>query len=297
MLTTNKRKNVNKEKKRLLRRGVWFQQDKWSGTTSFLKDRSDGDNRYCDNMDPALKPLATGLANFYGGEWSQRVGVLAQTLFEDVFHNPEGVLEMALANNNIAAKYSHDLFEVMRAVGYSNIFVDSGNVKESVLEEAQPLGGDLYLTDRRMGMPVWAFMLYYKGSHIGKVPIAEWSGIPVFMVDWAYLMVTQFLWQALGGLHQQELISKIGQRPQPQKRQEVEDYDIPPWVNSAHEREPWRDPNYVITADLGATEAPEESTTEDEGEAEPTAAEQPKFDQVEFVPDDVVPAEFPESTL
>lgn len=221
MLIADKRKNIKTAQKEK-GIGYWFKPKKlWPKATAFNVEMSDNAHRYDDMMQEMFLPLATGLANYYG-EFSARVQELAVALFNDVYHNPEPALDMVLRNSDCAREYGSDLFEVMHLIGGYNIFFDSGCDE---IVDSEEIARDLYLTRVRRGMPVRYFLLYYKGGGIRREDISALSGIPAKYVQWAYNILTTYMWEMLDGIHKRKTMEKWSQRKKP-TRQLEEDIEL-----------------------------------------------------------------------
>lgn len=223
MSITKERKNFKVSAQRK-RGGCWYRpKDVWPRPTLFSVEMSD--NHYGNSMNEKLLPLATPLANYYDGEFSQRIERLAEALFRDVYHDPESAFDMVLRNPECAREYGSDLFDIMSLIGGFNIFFANGNVKGEVIETSEEIANNLFLTKRRIGMPVKAFLLYFKGASLRREDISMMSGIPAKNIQWTYNILTTYMWEMLNGIHRRKAQEKASQRKRP-ARQPVEDIEL-----------------------------------------------------------------------
>lgn len=251
--TGKRKKNLKTQRKPV--DGYWFH-NSWPKDVQFNMERSDN---FIRPMDERFKPLATGLGNYYG-EHSDRVERLARALFADVYHNPAPTLGVIMDHPDVLRQYGADLFGVMDAIGNYNIFFDgSGTAGEEIIEASDEIDSDLYMTKRKVGMPVKHFLLYLKGAELGDYAVGVMAGIPAKLVGWAYNVLTAYMWEAVNGIHRRRARENlVNIEPQPTKEQ------IVPGSSS--------DPDLMLRLVIAASDIKENN--------------QVKFDQVEFKPDD-----------
>ena len=176
-----RRKNIeNKNTQKGVRTGGYYYRPKkfWPKATLYNVEMSNNAHSYETNMAERYLPLATGLANYYGGEFSTRIQWLAAELHTDIYHGPEGSLEVTLRNPDYARKCGADLFGMLNIIGSYNVFYDNGFVKKETVEASEEIAKDLYLSRKRLGMPVKSFLLYYKGEGLKAGDMSVLSGIP-----------------------------------------------------------------------------------------------------------------------
>ena len=213
LIAKNERKNLNTQKKTS---GCWFRSKRlWPKAVLYSVEMSNNAHRYENSMAERCLPLATPLANYYAGEFSQRIEALAKALFTDIYHGPESAFDMVLRNPECAREYGSDLFEAMRLIGGYNIFFDNGRIEDEIISASEEIASGLYLARSRIGMPVKYFLLYYRGEGMRRKQIASLSGIPAEYVQWAYNIVTTYMWEMLDGIHQRKRQEKCAQRKMP----------------------------------------------------------------------------------
>lgn len=275
-IATKRKKDVNNTQRGSRTGGYWYRPKKfWPKATLYNVEMSNNAHSYESNMAERYLPLATGLANYYGGEFSARVQKLAAALLADIYHGPEGSLEVTLRNPDYARKCGADLFGVLNVIGNYNVFYDNGFVKEETVEASEEIAKDLYLSRKRLGMPVKSFLLYYKGEGLKREDISVLSGIPAKYVQWAYNILTAYMWEVVDGLHQRKAEEEFAQRKMPVRQA----YEDPKLLVD------FSGPSRHMTGEMlddcvsDAVDPMETAPVVDE------ANETPEFDQVEFVAD------------
>lgn len=299
MLIREQRKDLNQKVKTS---GCWYRPKKlWPKAVLYSVEMSNNAHRYESSMAERCLPLATPLANYYVGEFSQRIEALAKALFTDIYHGPESSFDMVLRNPECAREYGSDIFETIRLIGGYNIFFDNGRIEDEIFSASEEIASGLYLTRSRIGMPVKYFLLYYRGEGMQRKQIASLSGIPAKYVQWAYNIVTTYMWEMLDGIHQRKRQEKRAQRKMP-VRQPAEDIKLlvdfskPKQTAKAEEpttEEPVADPDPM---DMSVEEL-QALMDKVLGEIEDASGLEPKtsaveFDQVPFVPDETAASDF-----
>jgi len=296
MLIAKERRNIEKTQRKE-RIGCWYRRrSAWPKATQYNVEASNNVHVEEFGMDELYLPLATGIANYYGGEFSRRIQMLALALFTDVYRNPAAALEMVLRNPNCARDYSADLFELMAVIGNYNIFFDNGHVGEETIEASEEIAEGLYLTKKRTGMPVKAFLLYLKGEGLRREDIAAMSGIPAKYVKWTYNIITTYMWEMLDGVHQRKAEAERAQRRRPQRRPLESDFKLlvdfsksPRRMTGEMLETPAADPMDISVDELHTAldeVIDEASSTVEADEKAPWDGLTPGFDQVPFNPED-----------
>ena len=302
MLIAKERKDLKVSNQKGKRAGGCWYRNKavWPKATLYNVEMSDNAHRYENSMDERFLPLATPLANYYG-EFSSRVQALAVALFNDIYHNPASTVEMVLRNQDCAREYGSDLFSIMTLVGGFNVVFDDGNIKGEVIEASEEIASGLYLTSKRIGMPVRHFLLYYKGGDLRREDIAKLSGIPTRYVQWVYNILTAYMWEMLDGIHRHKAQELKARRKYPVRQpaediQLLVDFSRPRQTAKAEEsttEEPVADSN-PMDMSIDELQALMDKVL---GEIEDASGLEPKtspvvFDQVPFDPNELVPADF-----
>ncbi|MBR3056255.1 hypothetical protein IKG64_03100 [Candidatus Saccharibacteria bacterium] len=226
LITKNERKNLSTQKNGKRAGGCWYRSRRlWPKATLYNVEMSDNSNQYESSLTERFLPLATPLANYYYGEFSSRVQTLATALFDDIYHNPASALEMVIQNRDCAREYGADLFSVMTMIGDFNVFFDDGNVKDGIIEVSEEIAKDLFFTSKRIGMPVKAFLLYFKGANLRREDISTMSGIPAKYIQWTYNILTTYMWEMLDGIHRHKAQELKARRKHP-VRQPAEDIQL-----------------------------------------------------------------------
>ena len=190
---------------------------------ALILDMSDNNAQLETATRGAYYPMAAGLANYYG-ETSKRIERLTKALFTDVYHVPLAVEDIVLENPSSAERIGEDLYRsVAQFAGY-NIFFDNGEIEEKYFLGAgtEGIAEDLYVSRKRIGMPVKAFLLYYRGGEVPKEVISELSGIPSRYIKWAYETLVTYMWGGLS-IHRQKERLEAGRRKRPPQSTMVAD--------------------------------------------------------------------------